>query len=82
MRGWSLVLLLAPEVGLPDSVTLALAGFSLLGQQAGPQPLQAWGKAHLHIHALALPLSASLAPLHNPVQLNIAAEHQSCACNW
>lgn len=31
--------LLAPEVGLPDGVSFALAGILLLSQQAGPQPL-------------------------------------------
>ena len=33
------VLLLASKIGLPNSVPLALAGFSFLGQQASPQPL-------------------------------------------
>ena len=71
-----LVLLLAPKVGLPDSVSLAPAGFSLLGQQASPQPLQARGEAHLHIHALAFPLCPSLAPLHTTLySSNTAAEN-------
>ena len=60
--GWTaeakLGLLLAPEVGLPDGVPLALAGVLLLGQQAGPQPLQAGGEGHLHVHALPCSLAS------------------------
>lgn len=53
-------LLLAPEVGLPHSITLALAGLLLLSQQARPQPLQPRGEADLHVHAPPRPLAPPL----------------------